>query len=107
MENKHETHPDSFAHDGSVVLLFRFHARGRPAGECRAARGANGWAHDHAERHFFSDLWGNNTADIDVRSLLHEYPLIAQTQAGDYQLNRRLSTRWIKKQRKTVMLLTA
>lgn len=37
---------------------------------------------------FFSDLWGNNTADIDVRSLLHEYPLIAQTQAGDYQLNR-------------------
>ena len=37
---------------------------------------------------FFSELWGNNTADIDVRSLLHEYPLVAQTQAGDYELNR-------------------
>lgn len=37
---------------------------------------------------FFSELWGNNTADIDVRSLLHEYPLVAQTQAGAYQLNR-------------------
>ncbi|MDI9520945.1 MAG: ABC transporter substrate-binding protein [Bacillota bacterium] len=37
---------------------------------------------------FFSSLWGNNTADIDVRSLLHEYPLIAQTQAGEYELNR-------------------
>jgi peptide/nickel transport system substrate-binding protein len=36
---------------------------------------------------FFSDLWGNNTADIDVRSLLHEYPLVAQTQGGEYQLN--------------------
>lgn len=36
---------------------------------------------------FFSELWGNNTADIDVRSLLHDYALIAQTQAGDYQLN--------------------
>ncbi|HQN01849.1 MAG TPA: hypothetical protein PLL36_12265, partial [Candidatus Hydrogenedentes bacterium] len=28
---------------------------------------------------FFSELWGNNTADIDVRSLIHEYPLIAWT----------------------------
>ncbi|MGI6173333.1 MAG: ABC transporter substrate-binding protein [Christensenellales bacterium] len=37
---------------------------------------------------FFSELWGNNTADIDVRSLLHEYPLVAQTQAGEYQINR-------------------
>ncbi|NMA12629.1 MAG: ABC transporter substrate-binding protein [Chloroflexi bacterium] len=36
---------------------------------------------------FFSELWGNNTADIDVRSLLHEYPIVAQTQAGEYQLN--------------------
>lgn len=37
---------------------------------------------------FFSDLWGNNTADIDVRSLLHDYPIIAQTKAGDYQFNK-------------------
>lgn len=36
---------------------------------------------------FFSELWGNNTADIDVRSLLHEYPLIAWTDNGDYQVN--------------------
>jgi len=37
---------------------------------------------------FFSELWGNNTADIDVRSLLHEYPLIAWTNNGEYQVNR-------------------
>ena len=36
---------------------------------------------------FFSDLWGNNTADIDVRSLLHGYPLVAQTIGGKYQLD--------------------
>lgn len=36
---------------------------------------------------FFSELWGNNTADIDVRSLLHEYPLVAWTQGGEYRLN--------------------
>ncbi len=36
---------------------------------------------------FFSELWGNNTADIDVRSLLHEYPLIAWTNAGEYLVN--------------------
>ena len=33
---------------------------------------------------FFSELWGNNTADIDVRSLIHEYPLIAWTNNGEY-----------------------
>ena len=36
---------------------------------------------------FFSDMWGNNTADIDVRSLIHEYPLIAWTNNGEYQIN--------------------
>lgn len=36
---------------------------------------------------FFSDLWGNNSADIDVRSLLHDYHLVAWSQAGDYQIN--------------------
>lgn len=36
---------------------------------------------------FFSELWGNNTADIDVRSLLHEYPLIAWTNNGEYLVN--------------------
>ncbi len=37
---------------------------------------------------FFSDLWGNNTADIDVRSLLHDYPLVAWTRGGEYKINR-------------------
>jgi ABC-type transport system substrate-binding protein len=36
---------------------------------------------------FFSELWGNNTSDIDVRSLLHEYPLVAWTGNGEYQVN--------------------
>lgn len=36
---------------------------------------------------FFSELWGNNTADIDVRSILHEYPLIAWTNNSEYQMN--------------------
>jgi len=36
---------------------------------------------------FFSEIWGNNTADIDVRSLLHEYPLVSWTSDGDYQVN--------------------
>jgi len=37
---------------------------------------------------FFSELWGNNTADIDVRSILHEYPLIAWKKNGEYLVNR-------------------
>ena len=37
---------------------------------------------------FFSELWGNNTADIDVRSILHEYPLIAWKNNGEYLVNR-------------------
>lgn len=45
---------------------------------------------------FFSELWGNNTADIDVRSLLHEYPLVAQTQGGEYQLNETVISRITK-----------
>lgn len=36
---------------------------------------------------FFSDLWGSNTSDIDVRSILHEYPLVAWTSNGEYQVN--------------------
>ena len=36
---------------------------------------------------FFSDLWGNNSSDIDVRTILHEYPLVAWTNAGNYQVN--------------------
>ena len=36
---------------------------------------------------FFSEIWGNNTADIDVRTLLHEYPLVSWTVEGNYQVN--------------------
>lgn len=36
---------------------------------------------------FFSELWGSNAADIDVRSVLHEYPLIAWTSNSEYQVN--------------------
>ena len=36
---------------------------------------------------FFSELWGNNSSDIDVRTILHEYPLVSWTNAGNYQVN--------------------
>jgi len=36
---------------------------------------------------FLSELWGSNTADIDVRGLIHEYPLVSWTNNGDYQVN--------------------
>ncbi len=37
---------------------------------------------------FFSEHFGNNTADIDVRSLLHEYPLVTWSELGGYKVNR-------------------
>lgn len=36
---------------------------------------------------FFSELWGNNTADIDVRALIHDYPITIQTEEGAYEPN--------------------
>ncbi len=36
---------------------------------------------------FFSELWGHNSSDIDVRTLIHEYPLVSWTNAGNYQVN--------------------
>lgn len=36
---------------------------------------------------FFSELWGHNAADIDVRTLIHEYPIISWTNEGNYQIN--------------------
>lgn len=37
---------------------------------------------------FFSDMWGNNTTDIDVRGLLHGYNLMAwQSALGTYAIN--------------------
>lgn len=39
---------------------------------------------------FFTDMWGNNTSDIDVRQLLHGYPTIIWTEAGDLFANPRV-----------------
>ncbi len=36
---------------------------------------------------FFCDLWGNNTADLDVRAAIHGYNIIAYTSGGVYQVN--------------------
>ena len=37
--------------------------------------------------YFFTDLWSANTADIDVRTLLHGYSTVAIGQSGTYQLD--------------------
>ncbi len=34
--------------------------------------------------HFFSEMWGNNTADNDVRGMLHSYPTIVWTIEGQF-----------------------
>lgn len=36
---------------------------------------------------FFTAIWGNNTSDIDVRQLLHDYQTIAWTSDGLYTVN--------------------
>ncbi|NLZ89429.1 MAG: ABC transporter substrate-binding protein [Clostridiales bacterium] len=36
---------------------------------------------------FFSDIWGNNSADNDVRNLIHDYPIVAWTVGGEYLVN--------------------
>lgn len=36
---------------------------------------------------FFTDMWGNNTADIDVRSLIHGYDTVAWTSDAVYTVN--------------------
>ena len=37
--------------------------------------------------YFATDMWGNNTADMDVRALLHGYSTVARTQAMGLSLN--------------------
>ncbi len=37
---------------------------------------------------FFSDAFGSNSADIDIRSLIHDYPLSAWTGDGGWLVNR-------------------
>ncbi len=36
---------------------------------------------------FFTEMWGNNTSDIDVRELLHAYPTVVWTEEGDLFIN--------------------
>ena len=36
---------------------------------------------------FFTDMWGNNTADIDVRALLHAYSTVAISRNGTYEID--------------------
>lgn len=36
---------------------------------------------------FFTDMWGNNTADADVRALVHGCSTVAWTYNGDYQVD--------------------
>ena len=36
---------------------------------------------------FFTDMWGNNTADIDVRALLHGYSTVAMSRSGTYEID--------------------
>jgi hypothetical protein len=33
---------------------------------------------------FFTDMWGNNTSDIDVRAMLHGYATVAWTNEASY-----------------------
>jgi len=37
--------------------------------------------------HFFTDMWGNNTSDFDVRAMLHGYSTIAWTNEASYATN--------------------
>ncbi|NLF27981.1 MAG: ABC transporter substrate-binding protein [Clostridiales bacterium] len=37
--------------------------------------------------YFFTDMWGNNTADIDVRALLHGYSTVAISRNGTYEVD--------------------
>lgn len=44
---------------------------------------------------FFTDLFGSNTADIDVRALLHGYNLMSwDNETGTYQINTAWSRAW-------------
>ncbi len=36
---------------------------------------------------FFTDMWGNNTSDIDVRAMLHDYSTVAWTNDATYAPN--------------------
>ncbi len=40
---------------------------------------------------FFTDMWGNNTADMDVRALVHGYSTVAFNGEGHYQVDMNVS----------------
>ncbi len=37
--------------------------------------------------HFFTDMWGNNTSDMDVRGLIHGYATVAWVSQGTYEMD--------------------
>lgn len=41
--------------------------------------------------HFFTDLWGNNTTDMDVRTLLHGYSPVYLFEQTTYEVNGRVA----------------
>ena len=42
--------------------------------------------------YFFSDMWGNNTVDADIRSMLHGYGTIVWKNAGEYGVDANVVT---------------
>ena len=40
---------------------------------------------------FFTDMWGNNTSDIDVRAMLHGYSTVAWTNEAVYAVDDSMS----------------
>ena len=57
-----------------------------PAADAAAKEDVVG-ATTQMDGYFFTDLWSANTADIDVRALLHGYSTVAIGQSGTYQLD--------------------
>ena len=41
---------------------------------------------------FYSDLWGTNTSDMDVRGILHGYSTIAWLRSGEYAVDETVCT---------------
>jgi peptide/nickel transport system substrate-binding protein len=37
--------------------------------------------------HFFSEMWGNNAVDADIRNMLHGYATVAMNYDGEYQID--------------------
>ncbi len=60
---------------------------GLPAGAERAMDKLNIGTITQPSGSFFTDMWGNNTADMDVRALVHGYSTVAFSGEGNYTLD--------------------